>query len=332
MDRATGIRVATEICSGCERRGPPALMWDPAGKILKYLHCEVGMSDSESTMRQNILNADVDTPEESVIAATQQGKKEGLVSVIPEGMCGKLADYAADVPSKRAGNEDPETTHPKGLDLSSPAKTTQLDPMANMIELIKTSIATSSAATSSSQAPSSQTQLLQTILLNAFAQPSPVKDETQPPPKEEKVLRVKTKSEKLWQENMALGRKIQGMVSHGRSIVKQTEDETNAWWWARNELTDLQASMDKVQPVVDKWNVAVYTSSFPTFCKANGDNSEAALLALQVDIESATTSIEKQLSILVGMHNTRLKRLSLEGQVVEPKAEKGKSKAAAKAK
>ena len=155
MDRAIGIRVATEICSGCERRGPPATMWDPAGKILKYLHCEVGMSDSESTMRQNILNADVDMPEESVIAAMQQGKKEGLVSVIPEGVCGKLADYAADVPSKGAGNEDPETTHPKGLDLSSPAKATHLDPMANMIELIKTSIATSSAAASSSQAPSS---------------------------------------------------------------------------------------------------------------------------------------------------------------------------------
>ena len=122
------------------------------------------------------------------------------------------------------------------------------------------------------------------------------------------------------------------MVTHGRSIVTQTEDDANAWWWARNELAPLKSSMDKVQPVVDKWSVAVHTSSCPTFCKAHGDNNEATLLALMVDIVSATASIEKQLSILVGMHNARLKRLSLEGQVVEPKAKKPRSKAVAKAK
>ena len=131
---------------------------------------------------------------------------------------------------------------------------------------------------------------------------------------------------------MALGRKVQGVVSHGRSIVTQTDDDTNAWWWARSELTPLKSNMDVAQPVVDKRSAAVHTSSFPIFCQTNGDNNDATLLALKVDIESATTSIEKQSSILVGMHNARLKRQSLEGQVVEPKAKKPRPNAAAKGK
>ena len=33
MDRDTGMRVATAICTAAEKRGPPALMYDRSGKL-----------------------------------------------------------------------------------------------------------------------------------------------------------------------------------------------------------------------------------------------------------------------------------------------------------
>ena len=122
------------------------------------------------------------------------------------------------------------------------------------------------------------------------------------------------------------------MVANGRSIVKQTEDGANAWWWARNEVQPLQDSINVVQPVLDNWSVVVHTSSFAIFCKSNGDNSEAALLGIKVDIELATSNVEMQLSMLVNMHNAKLKRLAEEQNAVT-KAKKAKvTKAKAKGK
>ena len=114
MDRDIGIRVATTICCGCEKRGPPAVMYDPASKMHKYLQCEVGMSDSESIMRQMVLKADVDMPEDTVRAAMQQGAKEGYVSTIPDGMVGKLEKLMGDA---GGGGETLETGHPTTVDL-----------------------------------------------------------------------------------------------------------------------------------------------------------------------------------------------------------------------
>ena len=89
-----------------------------------------------------------------------------------------------------------------------------------------------------------------------------------PTPPEPKQPKVKTKSEKLWQECMALGKKVDMMVANGRSSVKQTEDGANAWWWARNEVQPLQDSINVVQPVLDNWSALLHTSSFATFCKS----------------------------------------------------------------
>ena len=42
MDRATGIRCATNWCSSCAKRGPPLVMWDPSAGLLIDMHFETG--------------------------------------------------------------------------------------------------------------------------------------------------------------------------------------------------------------------------------------------------------------------------------------------------
>ena len=90
MDRETGMRVAHAICSHCEKKGAPAVMWDAAAGIMKYLHCEVGVSDVQTKVRKSILSADVDMDEDCVRMAMQQGLAEGLSTKIPPEQLGKI--------------------------------------------------------------------------------------------------------------------------------------------------------------------------------------------------------------------------------------------------
>ena len=49
MDYDTGVRVATAICTACERAG--LYLWDPVAQIVKYLHTEANVSDAETQAR-----------------------------------------------------------------------------------------------------------------------------------------------------------------------------------------------------------------------------------------------------------------------------------------
>ena len=55
-------------------------MYDPAAKVKKYLHCEIGQSDIQTRMRKSILSIEVDMDPEQIRMAMQQGAKEGCES------------------------------------------------------------------------------------------------------------------------------------------------------------------------------------------------------------------------------------------------------------
>ena len=83
MDREFGIRIATNICEHATKKGPPAVMWDPTGQCLKYLHCQLGKSDIQTRARKSVLSADVEMDAETIRLAMQQAEEEGLSTEIP---------------------------------------------------------------------------------------------------------------------------------------------------------------------------------------------------------------------------------------------------------
>ena len=90
-------------------------MWDASAKVVKYLHCMVGVSEAQTRMRQSILSADVEMDEASVHIAMQQGVKEGLSANIPKYELGKFphgeqAALSPAKPEKRKVDLEPEVT------------------------------------------------------------------------------------------------------------------------------------------------------------------------------------------------------------------------------
>ena len=60
MDREAGIRVATSWCRGCEKVGPPLMMYDGQASIIRYLHVEQGTNESDKKLRNMTLTGEVD--------------------------------------------------------------------------------------------------------------------------------------------------------------------------------------------------------------------------------------------------------------------------------
>jgi hypothetical protein len=74
----------------------------------------------------------------------------------------------------------------------------------------------------------------------------------------------------------------------------------------------LREILDAARPVLQKWSSKIRTSTCATLMKnAGGEQAgEAYLQTLQTEIETATAAIEEPLGVLVGMHNTMLKKLT----------------------
>ena len=137
---------------------------------------------------------------------------------------------------------------------------------------------------------------------------------------------MKTAVEQLWQECTAYGRKLDGMTNHAASIVEQAKDDDNPWRWAQGQLGDLEGVLTKVQPVTKQWCSAVRTSSLAALKESQGSVEESItwLDNFKKSIVQATTELEAPLGILVGMHNTMLRK-----RFVKPKEGKKKPKAKA---
>ena len=111
MDRETGMRCADNITAACKRKGAPLVMWDDGACILKFMHCEVGISDVQTKMRKNIMNAKIDMDPESIALAMNAARKEGLT--IPDSV-----DLTAVVADPTASVSDVQT-NAKGGDISA---------------------------------------------------------------------------------------------------------------------------------------------------------------------------------------------------------------------
>jgi hypothetical protein len=274
MDRDFGVRVATSICTLCEKKGPPALMWDSVGSVMKYLHCEVGISDIQSKTRSSILSADLDMDEDVVRQAMQMGVAEGLSPQIPAAELNHftkpvqiatnivdlttLPNLAVEQPrienffrptaplmdeaTSQATVQAPvqaivQAQVQEPVPLVSPVKSDAIAGV-NFADFAKQLLSKGSDSSSSSSLLSAV--LLQSIISsNADGKDNENgkdkdKDKDKDKPKDKAGPKVKTPAAKYWQECSALGRKLDGMTTHADSVVQQTKEKDNNWSWAMN--------------------------------------------------------------------------------------------------
>jgi hypothetical protein len=338
MDRETGIRVAKSICTLCEKKGPPALMWDGAASIMKYLHCEVGVSDIQSKTRSSILSADVEMDEETIRKAMQMGMAEGLSPQIPPGEIlntpkspvipivvvdqPKIDTYfRAKTPElAQAASQATVQAAAQGSDQTAANLKPDAPAEFNLATIAKQLLSKGSDSSSSNS-------LLSAVLLQQIisSNDKPSDKDKDKGAKEKAEPKEKTTEEKLWQECSALGRKLDGMTTHADSIVQQTKESDNSWSWAMNtgQCSDLATVIVKVAPVVHTWSSSVRTSTMGFMVKKKGSPEEAAkwLQAHKDDIEKAIGEIGSPLGLIVGMHAAMLKQRASEGK---PKKKVGK--------
>ena len=319
LNKEFAMAVATNICKRCESKGPPAVMYDPAGEVVRYLHCELGVTDAQSRMRTSILSAEVDMPENEVRLAMQQAANEGLSSTIPSEALAKGCGAPIDVvsPAKPASRDEPEVTGNGEIEnTKSPAK---IPEKPALFDLAKALLAGNDSNSSSGSGSNSlvSAMLLQQIIENQKATSLVAVDSAAAVEKLEKeklekakLAKVKTAEEKLWQECTAFGRKLDGMCNHAASIVEQSKEDTNDWRWACTQIGTLEDQLTSVQPIVRQWSSAVRTSSLAALLKNKGSKecTNEWLQALKTSINAAITDIETPLGVLVGMHNCMLRK------------------------
>lgn len=322
-------------------------MWDNAAKIMRYMHCEIGISDVQSKVRASILSADVDMDPDHVIMAMKQGLAEGLEVKAPEGADTRLP--VAPEPETVA----PELHHPpptpvapseckpavalKETAANGSVGTAAPDTTATYAELTRQVLAMQSTDTMDPQA-----QILQTLLLSQIAQANQKQKEVADDlknkekkalleePKDTKKPRVKTIEEKLWAECMAIGKKLEGMITHAGSIAAQTALADNDWYWARNEMAPLESVLSEIAKTDYEWNANVRTSMLGIMAQKLGSSAKCAewLADHKLALESASAKLQRPLGELIVMHNARLRTRE---ESAKPK-QKTKAKAKAKAK
>ena len=322
MDREFGIKVAKNIAGKCEKAGPPAIMYDSAAGVVKYLHCETGKSDIQTRTRQSILSADADMDPEAIRMATQQANAEGLSADIPKCALGNIPGEAS---AAKTANDMPaskDTTDIEaGKTSAQPKPTTDDEVIMSVVKNLVGGVSGSSSSNSIMGA-----MLIQNLLENKTTpqqppQTTPTTEEKQekqkPPP------RVRTPLEILWQEANGLGRKLDSLVNHAKCIKQQSEQDGDDWCWAASQMGPLSKELGDAKVATTMYDTSVRTSSLANLVKKNGDGSMAWLTKFNEQVEKSIANLELPLSILLGMHATMLKRRS---SVQKPKA-KAKAKA-----
>ena len=126
---------------------------------------------------------------------------------------------------------------------------------------------------------------------------------------------------------MAIGRKLEGMITHAVSISTQSAEEDNDWYWARNEMEPLRRVVGELKKTSDEWFANVRTSKLGIMSQKLGSSSNCAewLDKHKVDLDTAIAKLQRPLGELVGMHNARL-RTREEISKPKKKARVGKAK------
>ena len=249
MDKEFGMRIATNICSACERKGPPACLWDAGAGVMKYLHCVMGVTELQTRTRQSILSADVEMDPDTIRIALQQGSKEGLSTVVPPGQLGNLpttaaiADGALAIADGALAIEDKHQLAAKLLQqLLAPAPA----PVPAAVEAPPTTVEVPPAAAAAVAAT----------------------------PKRKATPKVRSVEDRLWAECTAFGRKLAGMTTHASTITRQAKEVDNDWSWARDQTSELQGQIEVANPVFYKWSAKIHTSSLANLMKQTGTSSD----------------------------------------------------------
>jgi hypothetical protein len=313
MDRAFGLQVAANIAAHCKTKGPPALMWDEVGKVVKYLHCEQGQSDIQSRTRSSILSADAEMEPEVIRLAMQQATTEGLVPVPEEEFAKLLGTIVTEspLPIEAAGGGK------KAVDEAKPEETGNEPPELDLKALTQKFL-------ESSDGGDSNEHLVRAVLLQQIMQKPIKKEKGQEKTRQvqvTKVPKVKTEEEKLWQECLVFGRKLEGIFTNGSSICAQTQEDANEWRWAKGQVYELETILTDNKHLVHKWSSNIRSSTLPMLQTKVGTDIFVYLEALKVDIQRGIDLISDPLGVLVGMHSTMLRKRSYhpEKKIVEKK-------------
>jgi hypothetical protein len=259
-------------------------------------------------MRASILEADVEIDPAHVQVAMQQALADGLDAKLPDGAIGKLgAELAPVAPSTEVSSV-----------ATAGASTASVDSGA-YAELARQVL-----ALQPTDAPPMHAQMLQTLLLSQIAQadqPRGAATMTTPPKgvvaKEnmgdgdeggEEASRQDRRG-KLWAECMAVGRKLEGMITHACSIISQAAHESNDWYRARNEPEPLRNVLAEVETTSDEWSSRICSSKIGNMAQKLGSIAKCVewLTGHRADLETQSTKLQRQLGELVGMHNARLR-------------------------
>ena len=332
MCREAGMKAADNITEACTKRGPPMVMYDEGACVLKYMHCEIGVSDMQTKMRQNILNAKIDMDPQAIALAMETARKDGLIAPESANLKGSempVADTkSADLTDSSKPKGDDATNKLAGATPDTKAMMQQKvaaalqdgSPRKILSALLLSQIADQAQPLAAEQPTPDKTQAIPPAPQDAQAQaptpaiapaPAPAPPgATGAPPDTKKQTQKVTKSpeEKLFASCMTLGKKLDGMITHGNSVVSQSVDKDNLWHWARNETSDLEAALYEVQPTNMLWASKIRTSNVHVLKKEMKEKTLEWLEGHKKEIDSQVKHLNPPLSELISMHNARLKR------------------------
>ena len=120
---------------------------------------------------------------------------------------------------------------------------------------------------------------------------------------------AKNKEELLFTECNFGGKKLDGMIRHAESIVKQSKEPSNAWYWARDERARLSTAVGQVQAVVDQSQECIQTSTLSALTlKCGGaERVNVFLGSHKQSLNAASLVLSRPLEEIVSMHKVRLK-------------------------
>ena len=108
------------------------------------------------------------------------------------------------------------------------------------------------------------------------------------------------------------GRKLDGMVRNGNSIVKQSKNPQNKWKWAKDEVEvemGLVEAISAVQAVSDQCQEKVISSNLYSLQVECGSTeaAHAFLLELKTELKRASEVITTPLNSLNQMHRIKIR-------------------------
>jgi hypothetical protein len=160
-------------------------------------------------------------------------------------------------------------------------------------------------------------ELMVPIMLQALSHKAAAKSKTDeqgksevPPPDPKPTTEKKTKTAEatLFGECNFGGRKLDGMMRHAGTIVKQAKDPDNAWHWAREEAKTLESAMNLASKVADECQEMVQTSTLQALQKklSGPDKATTFLNSHKEALVNASKIIAEPLLQIVGMHKVKI--------------------------